>query len=260
MIINTWIGFVLSFIISYIAHRRKSLSLSGFFSATMVGTLFYMFGSYVVWSILIFFFLSSSVISKLSTEEAKLGGRNYIQVLSNAAVSLAFLTLFYILKDITFLLVAVVAIAATTADTWASEIGRISKGKTYSILTFKPMEKGLSGAISLVGILASLMGAFVIGIIFITLYFIEHTFSFKLAIEWLSIITISGFIGSILDSYLGVLLQAKYKDLKSGKIAEIITNTEQFILISGKKMITNNAVNFIMVLTISLATYIFLVM
>lgn len=104
------------------------------------------------------------------------------------------------------------------------------------------------------------MGAFVIGIIFITLYFIEHTFSFKLAIEWLSIITISGFIGSILDSYLGVLLQAKYKDLKSGKIAEIITNTEQFILISGKKMITNNAVNFIMVLTISLATYIFLVM
>lgn len=105
-----------------------------------------------------------------------------------------------------------------------------------------------------------LMGAFVIGIIFITLYFIEHTFSFKLAIEWLSIITISGFIGSILDSYLGVLLQAKYKDLKSGKIAEIITNTEQFILISGKKMITNNAVNFIMVLTISLATYVFLVM
>jgi len=104
------------------------------------------------------------------------------------------------------------------------------------------------------------MGAFVIGIIFITLYFIEHTFPFKLAIEWLSIITISGFIGSILDSYLGVLLQAKYKDLKSGKIAEIITNTEQFILIYGKKMITNNAVNFIMVLTISLATYIFLVM
>ena len=130
MIINTWIGFVLSFLISYIAHRRKSLSLSGFLSATMVGTLFYMFGSYVVWSILIFFFLSSSVISKLSTEEAKLGGRNYIQVLSNAVVSLAFLTLFYILKDITFLLVAVVAIAATTADTWASEIGRISTATT----------------------------------------------------------------------------------------------------------------------------------
>lgn len=77
--------------------------------------------------------------------------------------------------------------------------------------------------------------------------------------ETLNSVAEAALSGSI-DSYLGVLLQAKYKDLKSGKIAEIITNTEQFILISGKKMITNNAVNFIMVLTISLTTYIFLVM
>jgi len=260
MIIDTLIGFVLSFVISYIAYQRKSLSLSGFLTATIMGTLFYMFGSYVVWSILIFFFLSSSLISKFSEEEVKSGGRNYIQVLSNAMVSLVFLTLFYIMKDTTFLIVAVVAIAASTADTWASEIGRISKGKTCSILNFKPMEKGLSGAISLVGMLASLIGPFIIGIMFVLLYFIEHSFSWKLAIEWLSIITIFGFIGSILDSYLGVLLQAKYKDPKSGKIAEFITNTEQFILVSGKKMITNNAVNFIMVLIISVASYVFLIL
>jgi uncharacterized protein (TIGR00297 family) len=253
------IGLLLSLSVAFVAYKKRSLTVSGFITASIVGMLFYVFGTFIAWSILIFFFISSSIISKFNKNEKEKYGRDYIQVISNSIVSLFFLTLYYFLHDLTYLVVAVVAIAASTADTWASEIGSLSKGKTYSILTFKAMEKGLSGAVSMLGVVASFLGALVISLMFSALYFLTEEFSLNLLTEFSVIITISGFFGSILDSYLGVFLQAKYKDIKSGKIAEMISNTEQFILISGKKFINNSTVNFIMVLTISVVTYLFLV-
>ncbi len=259
MFINSLIGFGLSLLIAYVAYYKKSLTLSGFIAATIVGTLFYVFGTYVVWSLLIFFFVSSSLLSKIHPSVDEKNGRNYLQVLSNSIVALVFLVLYFIFEDVVYMLVAVVAIAASTSDTWASEIGALSKSKPFSILTFKKMEKGLSGAISIIGIIASLMGAVAISLLYSGLYFISNSFDMMMFVEFLTVITVAGFLGSILDSYLGVLLQAKYQDLKSGKIKEFITNTENYILISGKKIITNNAVNFIMVLTISIITYLLLI-
>ena len=259
MLVSFIFGFTLSLFVAGIAYVKKSLTISGFFAAVILGTLIYMFGSYIAWSLLIFFFMSSSILSKLNKNDKEVNGRNYIQVISNAIVSLLFLTFYYFLHDLTYLIVAVVAIAASTADTWASEMGSMSKGKTYSILTFKAMEKGLSGAISWLGILASFLGALATSLLFAGCYFISNEFSWILMLKFTGIITISGFLGSILDSYLGVLLQAKYKDIKSGKISEMISNTEHFILISGKKFITNSTVNFIMVLTVSVVTYVLLI-
>lgn len=259
MFINSLIGFGLSLLVACVAYYKKSLTLSGFIAATIVGTLIFVFGTYVVWSLLIFFFVSSSTLSKLHPSEDEENGRNYLQVLSNSVVSLVFITLYYIFKDVVFMIVSVVAIAASTSDTWASEIGALSKSKPFSILTFKQMEKGLSGAVSIIGIIASLMGATAISLLFGTLYFLNNPWDMFIFLEYTLIIIIAGFLGSILDSYLGVLLQAKYQDIKTGKIREFIANTENYILISGKKIITNNAVNFIMVLTISIVTYLLLI-
>jgi uncharacterized protein (TIGR00297 family) len=157
------------------------------------------------------------------------------------------------------MIVSAVAIAASTSDTWASEIGALSKSKPFSILTFKAMEKGLSGAVSVIGIIASLIGAAAISLLFVTLYYMNNPFEILVFFEYAMIILIAGFLGTILDSYLGAFLQAKYKDLKTGKIKEFIINTENYILISGKKIITNNTVNFIMILTISIVTYLLLI-
>jgi len=259
MFTNSLIGFGLSLLIAFVAYYKKSLTLSGFIAATIVGTIIFMFGSYIIWSLLIFFFVSSSILSKLHPSEDEKNGRNYLQVLANSIVTLVFITLYYIFQDMVYMIVSVVAIAASTSDTWASEIGALSRSKPFSILTFKKMEKGLSGAVSVIGIIASLMGAIAISLLFSTLYFINNSFEILLFFEYTIIIIIAGFLGSILDSYLGVLLQAKYQDIKTGKIKEFISNTENYILISGKKFITNNAVNFIMVLIISIITYLLLI-
>ena len=259
MFISSLIGFGLSLLIASLAYYKKSLTLSGFIAAAIVGTLFFVFGTYIVWSLLIFFFVSSSILSKLHASEDEKNGRNYVQVLSNSIVSLVFLAIYYFTNDVVYMVVAVVAIAASTSDTWASEIGALSKSKPFSILTFKKMEKGLSGAISIIGLIASLFGATAISLLFSSLYFMNNPFDTMMFLEFTMIITIAGFLGSILDSYLGMFLQAKYQDIKTGKIKEFITKTENYILISGKKIITNNAVNFIMVLTVSIVTYLLLI-
>lgn len=259
MLVNIIIGLTLSLIVAGLAYYKETLTIGGFIAANIVGTLIYIFGSYIVWSVLIFFFLSSNLIAKFSPKKQVKDKRGLIQVLANSVVSLFFSILYYYLTNIVFLIVAVVAVAASTADTWASELGVLSKGKTFSVLTFKEMDKGLSGAVSKLGLLGSLMGSFIVSILFSTLYFISFKFNSLLLIEFIAIITIAGFMGSILDSYLGVLFQAKYKDLTTGKIVDSCKDLKNYILVSGKKLISNNTVNFLMVLTISITTYLILI-
>ena len=53
-----------------------------------------------------------------------------------------------------------------------------------------------------------------------------------------------GFLGNIIDSYLGILLQAKYLNHIKGIIVEKQNSLKEFKLISGFKVMTNDAVNF----------------
>ena len=94
------IGLLLSLSVAFVAYKKRSLTLSGFVTASIIGMLFYAFGSYIAWSILIFFFISSSIISKFNKNEKEKFGRDYIQVISNSVVSLFFLTLYYFLHDL----------------------------------------------------------------------------------------------------------------------------------------------------------------
>lgn len=251
------IGGLLSFLIGYLSYKKKSLTLSGFIAAFLTGTLLYMFGDYVVYIPLISFFLSSSILSKFKPNKEEPNGRNFIQVFANSGVALVFTVIYYLTTNSIFLVVAITSIAASTADTWGSEIGSLTKGQTYSILTLKKMSKGLSGAVSVGVTLASFMGALMIAVIFNLLYLINSKESILLLLEMGMMITISGFIGSILDSYLGVFLQAKYKDIKTGILRDYKMYTTD-ILVSGLKYITNDMVNLLMVIIISVGTYLIL--
>ena len=51
------------------------------------------------------------------------------------------------------------ALAAVNADTWSTELGVLSSGRPRLITSLKPVEKGTSGGVSLVGTLAALAGA-----------------------------------------------------------------------------------------------------
>ncbi|HAX03655.1 MAG TPA: DUF92 domain-containing protein [Acholeplasmataceae bacterium] len=262
MFLDAIIGLLISFIVAFLAYLKKSLNVSGMVTAILLGTIIYMFGGFLVWGSLIAFFISSSLITKISEKSEKKvsKGRNYVQVLANGLVAAIFSIVYYILQAEIFLLAAVVSIATSNSDTWASEIGSLSKGKTFYILNFKIAPKGVSGAISGLGTFASFIGAFFIAGVFIGLYAIQYGLGFDDFLMFGGIITICGFLGNLIDSYLGGLIQAKYRGVETGTYTEKrwLPN-EKVVLASGLALITNDAVNLLSGLAASLITLVFFI-
>jgi len=251
-------GFILSVVIAGIAYKKRALQQSGFLAAIMIGTLLYGFANIQIYILLMAFFISSSLITKIKKDIHESKGRKAVQVFANASAALIFSFLYMKTLDHMYLVITAISIAAANADTWASEIGRFSKKDNRSILTFKKIQKGESGGITLLGTIASLGGSFLIAGIYILLYSLTIDFHKGLLINsfW---IMIGGFLGSIIDSYLGIIIQEKYEHPKTKQKIEKDIERDQFKLISGIKYVNNDIVNFISTLLVSSAFYLLLI-
>jgi uncharacterized protein (TIGR00297 family) len=95
-----------------------------------------------------------------------------------------------------FLVLFAASMAESNADTWAREIGILSKKPPVCITDLlKKVQPGLSGGVTLLGTAASLVGSFVIAL---TTALAVRNLGQKVAI-----ITISDFVGALVDSVLG---------------------------------------------------------
>lgn len=88
------------------------------------------------------------------------------------------------------------AIAAITADKFASELGVLS-GKAFSLPRLEPVKPGQSGAVSNLGLALSFGGGTLIGLTSVYLFSLTPTHALLLGGI--------GFAGSFVDSLLGVL-------------------------------------------------------
>ena len=148
------------------------------------------------------FFILSSVLSKLSKTENSIqkgSQRDIMQVMANGGVPtiVSVINFYYPIDQLFILYIA--AIAAATADTWASEIGSFSNRDPIHVIKLKRVIKGTSGGISAIGTLGSVIGAAIIGI---TGYLLG------LSGLLLIIIIISGTVGSLIDSLIGGSIQS----------------------------------------------------
>lgn len=246
-------GFLLSFIVSLFAFKKGSLTLSGMIASILLGTLLFGFQSVTIYMSLVGFFISSSFLSKISKfiggKESELiekrleksGKRDYTQVIANGGVALVCAVLFQMTNVALFKLGAVIAIAAANADTWASEIGVLSKDTPIYILSKTQVVKGLSGGVTKLGFMASFAGALFIA--FIYTFFSVGTMPFRILILHLALIAFFGFLGSMIDSILGEVFQAKYTIPQSNELTEKSNELGQKP-VSGLKIVTNNVVNF----------------
>ncbi len=242
---NLIIGIVLASAISFISYRYKLLTFSGIIATFLLALIIYTFGTWQ-WTLpIVTFFVLSSLLSKIRKRKnhevekyfEKSEQRDYLQVLSNGGLAgiLVIANYFYTTSFLYIIYLSVVA--AVCADTWATEIGTLIKSKTVDILSFKKINPGISGGISLPGILASAAGAFVIAAT--SLPWIESNYQINIII-----ITLAGFTGSIADSLLGSSLQAQYKCRVCLNITERkIHCNEKTFLVKGIKWINNDAVN-----------------
>ncbi len=199
-----WIyGFLLAALVAAGAYRSNLLTRGGQLAATIVGTITFAYGGYWGASILLAFFLSSALLSRIGKARkgamfdiGKQGPRDAWQVLANGGVAAVAIILTPILGA-PMLAAFAGAFAAATADTWATEIGTLARGEPRSILTFRPLATGLSGGITLQGSLAQLGGAALIALVALSLHVAPFWPVFA-----------GGVIGSIADSVLGATLQA----------------------------------------------------
>lgn len=254
---NILLGLLLSSVISILAYYKKSLNKSGLISAIIIGTLIYTFGTYIIFTLLMFFFITSSMITK--DKSSKIEGRNYIQVLANGFTPMFFSILYYIFKDNIYLVLAATSIAATTSDTWASELGKYSKGSTRSILSFKEIPKGESGGVSLLGTISSIMGSLLIGLLFVVLVESSSITILNLS-SYGGLIVVTGFLGNVIDSYLGIIVQEKYFDENLNKIIELNFDRNIMKRTSGIKYINNDVVNILSSLSITLILWSILIL
>ncbi|WP_338470251.1 DUF92 domain-containing protein [Niallia sp. XMNu-256] len=227
------------------ANRSRLLTTSGmiaaFFTGLFVNLGFGLKGLFL----LVLFFISSSLWSKIKNtnkqqaEEMLVKGstRDWQQVLANGGVAAFTSALYYITADPIWIIGFCILIACSNSDTWASEIGSMSKRRPYNIRTFKKAERGTSGAVSPLGTFASIVGSFIIAL---TGYIL-----FELNLSEMIFITIFGFLGNVIDTLLGAYVQAGYLCANCGlKTEKTFHCGHQTRLIKGYSFINNDFVNF----------------
>jgi len=143
--------------------------------------------------LLLAFFVSSSLLSKAKT-------RNERQVLANGGVAA--------LAALAGSWAAFAgALAAATADTWATEIGRYSRKPPRLITTGKPVAAGTDGGMTLVGTVGGIAGAaFMAALAFL--------FEPRVAVA----VAVAGVFGMLLDSLLGATVQGAVRWLDNDAV------------------------------------------
>ncbi|MFO7448157.1 MAG: DUF92 domain-containing protein [Ignavibacteriaceae bacterium] len=211
----------LAAIVAFISFKFKFLTVSGIIGAVVLSLIIFTFGTWK-WTIPVFtFFFLSSLLSKVREKRntsvdtffEKSGQRDYMQVFSNGGFAGLLVIINYFNPSELFYAAYVSSIAAVCSDTWATEIGTMSHTKTYNILNFTKVEQGVSGGISLPGLLGSCLGAIIIALS--SLFWIEAD-----SLVFILLILLSGFSASIIDSILGASLQVQYRCADCGKITE----------------------------------------
>lgn len=200
-------GFVLAAAIATAGCRARSLSRGGAASATALGTLATLAG----WSwavLLVAYFAASSALShwKRAAKEARTGAvvakggaRDAWQVLANGGVFGGAALASIVLPHPAWLAVAAGALAASSADTWGTEIGTVAGGIPRSLLGGRAVPPGTSGAISVAGSLATLAGAAFIALL-------------ATALGWDDVMLpalVGGTVGAFVDSLLGATIQQR---------------------------------------------------
>jgi uncharacterized protein (TIGR00297 family) len=242
-------GFVLAILISFSAWKAGALSISGASAAVLIGLVVFGLGG-LGWAVLLMvFFISSSLLSRLfkkrksglSNKYSKGNTRDWGQVAANGGLGAGLVIIHTLFPENTLVWLAFAgAMAAVNADTWATELGVLSRHTPRLVTTWRPVEKGTSGGVSAVGFLASAAGAGLVGIAAII-------FTDAAPLTVFLIVLVGGFSGSLVDSVIGATLQAIYycpECLKETERHPLHACGTQTAPLRGIPVVNNDVVNF----------------
>lgn len=216
------LGLVLSTAVGGLGYWRKALTTSGLAGAVLIGTLIFGLGGWIWGLLLIAFFVSSSMLSRyrrfdkeaVAGKFAKGSQRDLGQVLANGGVGAGLALAFAIDPAPTVFAAFVGVMAAVNADTWATELGILSRVPPRLITTGEEVPAGTSGGVTQLGIWASVAGALLIGAVATALtqaWSLLKGSGWSLEAASLPLLAVvSGLTGSVFDSLLGATVQGIY--------------------------------------------------
>lgn len=192
--------YVLIFCLSLavIIYFTQTLDLKGTLLAFFMALILLYLRNIMWFFLLLVFYILGVIATKFYSEKKKTfnkpfnGMRTEKNVFGNG-----FFPLVFALLNLPFAFSA--SIATALADTFASEIGILSKN-TYLITTFEKVKPGTEGGISILGEIIALIGSGIIAVFYVYLFsnFVQGL-----------IIFFSGFIGCQIDSLLGATFERK---------------------------------------------------
>ncbi|PKG25730.1 DUF92 domain-containing protein [Niallia nealsonii] len=240
----TFVYMLIIFFVVVLAKKVRFLNSSGSIAAFFVGICIALGLGYKGLLLLGVFFLSSSLLSKykksqksMMEEKAEKGSeRDAFQVMANGGAASVASLVYLVTNEALWIYLFAILIASSNSDTWASEIGTLSKKQPLSIKNFRLEETGTSGAVSVLGTVAAICGSFFIALC--------AFFLFPISVKEMVIIGVFGFVGNLLDTLLGALLQAGYQCKVCGKMVEKrIHCGKETIKKKGFAILNNDVVN-----------------
>lgn len=195
----------------------------GLFAASLVGL-----GGWT-WALpgFVFFILASalSLVGKRASavhETRDRAQRSRTQVMANGGLAWGLLGAWVVLPpglerlQLACYIAFLGALAAAAADTWATEVGRFSRTPPRSLRSLQRVPHGTSGAVSVLGTVAALLGAgSVVLAALLAGGFTGHDSGF------LGLLVLgAGLLGMGVDSLLGATLQAQYQTSTTDRLFE----------------------------------------
>jgi uncharacterized protein (TIGR00297 family) len=240
------IGFVLSTLIGWLGYRREALSRSGWLGAIITGTIIFGFGGLTGGALLVVFFASSSILTrfkesakrKVAANFSKGGRRDLGQAMANGGVATIAALIFGLSASPIVFAALIGALAEANADTWATELGVLSKSLPRLITSGRVVAAGTSGGVTALGLLSAALGAGSIGLL-------AALFRSDARLMWIGLI--AGSIGALADSVIGATLQGIYyseaRHTETEKPIELDGTPNR--LLRGFRFINNDVVNFV---------------
>jgi uncharacterized protein (TIGR00297 family) len=267
VILPLGIGLLLSSGIGLVGYWRGSLSRGGVVGAIITGTPVFGFGG-IVWAmLLVAFFLSSSALSQyrarpkalLADKFQKGSRRDLMQALANGGWAALLAVMFGVWHLDAIFIAFIGTMATVTADTWATEVGVLSRQSPRLITSGRTVPAGTSGGVTLLGTTAASLGAAFIGVcgsLVVGLVVMEprlqvggilYEGSAYLPATLISLAFAGGLCGSLFDSFLGATVQAIYFCDADQKETEkrIHSCGRKTRLVRGQRWLDNDAVNFL---------------
>ena len=226
--------------------HRAGLTTDGAIAAAIVGAACIAAGwSWVI--ILIVFFLAGTAVSRIGGKAKRArtgdvvdkgGPRDARQVLANGGPFAAAAIASVVWPSHAWQIAGIGAIAASSADTWATEIGTLSTHSPRSIFRLQPVPPGTSGGVTWLGMCAAFAGAAIVAL---------AAFLSGWHVSTVCAALVGGFGGSLVDSMLGGSLQVRRwcPHCNTATERSIHTCGTKTDIAGGIRWLNNDAVNFV---------------